>query len=144
MRPLVTLKPPTNLPVDLRQALQANLDSLICSIDFAPTLAHLFGAELAEGLRYPGYNLFEPVPRDRIAYVLITNEWRGWAKSAAAIFRGRSSATVDYLDEQLCRTQDEAGDGPAYSRDELLGLGFAEPLVQKAMAQIYKNKLHRR
>ena len=144
VRPLFALKPPTDLPADLGAALRANLDKLICDLDIAPSFAHLFGATLVDGLRYPGCNLFAPVPDDRIAYVLNTNEWRNWGKSAAAVFRGRSSVTADYLDRRLCRYQIRDCAGPAYEREDLLRLALAEPLMRKAMARVYKDKLRRR
>jgi hypothetical protein len=143
VRPLFALKPPSDLPADLSEMLRANLDKLICDIDIAPSFAHLFGATLARGSRYPGCNLFAPVPDDRIAYVLNTNEWRDWGKSAAAVYRGCSSVTADYLDRRLSRYQTRDCAGPAYEREELLRLALAEPLVRKAMARVYKDKLRR-
>lgn len=141
VRPLLMLKPPIDLPSELAETLRGNMDKLVAQFDIAPTLAHLMGATLADGLSYAGHSLLKPIPVDRIAYVLNTNEWRMLGRSAAAIFRGRSSAIVDYLDRRLCRWQNGAGPGETYERDELLRVAFEEPLVRKAMARVYKDKL---
>jgi hypothetical protein len=139
-RPLFLIKPPSDLVGGFRDTLRRNAGQLIGHIDIAPTIADLLGVKLAADLGYAGRSLLRPLDDDRVQYVLTTNEWRSWPRSAAGIFRGRSSAIVDYLDDRLCRYHG-ADAGAAFERDALLATGMGEPLVQRALARIYKERL---
>jgi hypothetical protein len=139
-RPLFLIKPPSDLRADLRATLRQNAGRLIGHIDIAPTIADLLGATLVGDLAYAGQSLLRPLADDRILYVLNTNEWRAWPRSAVGIFRGRSSAIIDYLDDRLCRCR-AADQGAQFARDALLEAGIREPLVQRALARIYKDRL---
>jgi hypothetical protein len=144
VKPLFIVKPPTDLPSELANALAANSDSLIGHIDIAPSLAHLLGVKLSGELCYSGCSLFDRIPQDRILYALNTNEWRSWSRGAVGIFRGRSSAIVDYLDQQLCRYGNGEFPGSIFEREDLLRIGLREPLIQKSLSRIYKDKLNLR
>jgi hypothetical protein len=143
VRPLFLLKPPKMLPTEMSEALARNRDALIANIDIAPTLAHLFGTALPSGLQYSGLSFFDHIPRSRAAYVLNTNEWRSWPRSAAAVFRGTSSLRFDYLNDDPYRYENR---GPAKSgadRDDLFSLAFAAESMRAAIARIYRHKLGR-
>ncbi|MDR3468193.1 MAG: sulfatase-like hydrolase/transferase [Xanthobacteraceae bacterium] len=140
IRPLFLIKPPSDLGTAFRDTLRRNGERLIGHIDIAPTIADLLGVNLAADLRYAGRSLLRPLDDDRVQYVLTTNEWRSWPRSAVGIFRGRSSAIVDYLDDRLCRYHG-ADAGAGFERDALLASGLGEPLVQRALTRIYKERL---
>jgi glucan phosphoethanolaminetransferase (alkaline phosphatase superfamily) len=142
IRPLFLLKPPANLSPERAEILRRNANRLICHIDLAPTIADLLGVELSPGLAYAGQSLLRPVADDRILYVLNTNEWRSWPRTAVGIFRGQSSIIADDLDEALCRYAGAAMSDPVFGRDALLASAMAEPLVQRALTRVFRDKLN--
>jgi hypothetical protein len=140
VRPLFLLKPPKILPHPMNAALERNQNALIANIDIAPTIAHLLGARVAGELRYAGFSLFDDIPRSRVIYALNSNEWHFWHRSAAAVFRDKSSLVVDYKNDDLYRykgSEPSAGD----DRDDLFAHAFNSEPVRAAIAQIYQDKL---
>lgn len=140
IRPLFLLKPPSNLAPDRLEALRRNAGRLISHLDIAPTIADLLGTELTGDLAYAGQSLLRPLDGDRVVYTLNTNEWRTWPRSAVGIFRGEAGAIVDYLDHRLCRAFGAADTTPG--QDALLWVGLNEPLVQRALTRVYRERLN--
>jgi len=141
IRPLFLLKPPSNLAPDRLEALRRNAGQLISHLDIAPTIADLLGTELTGDLTYAGRSMLRPLDRNRVVFALNTNEWRTWPRSAVGIFRGDAGAIVDYFDHRLCRALGAAADA-TYERDALLRIGLNEPLVQRALTQVYRERLN--
>lgn len=142
VRPMFLIKPPLGLPSHAARALHANRGRLIANLDVAPTVAHLLGVAPMQGLSYAGYSLFEEIPANRIAYLLNTNEWRSWPRGAVGVFRGRSRIAVDYLNDELCRYLPAMG-GSSHDRQELLAAAYSVPFLQRAISQIFHDKLGR-
>jgi hypothetical protein len=141
LSPLFLVKLPADLPANSLAALKNNADRLVSGIDIAPTFADMLGARLENDLDYTGYSLLGEVPHDRVVYATSTNEWRVWNKSAAAIARGNERLICDTSD--LCKLYrvnalESDFEGYATPDDELFRLALAEPLIRKAIAQIYR------
>lgn len=144
LRPLFLLKPPRSLPEPMAEALHGNADSLIANVDIAPTLAHLLGTTLSDGLAYTGHSLFEPIPAERIAIATSANEWRPWHGAAVALARGRERLTCDRYDF----LQYDSGDGidPATAslrRQQLLDAAMQVETVRQNIAHIYREGVGR-
>ncbi|MFI5408495.1 sulfatase-like hydrolase/transferase [Kaistia sp. UC242_56] len=139
LRPLFLLKPPRGLPGPMAEALHGNADSLIANVDIAPTLAHLLGTTLSDGLAYTGHSLFEPIPPERIAVATSANAWRPWHGAAVALARGRERLTCDRYDF----LQYESGDGvdaatASLRRQQLLDAAMQVETVRQNIAHIYR------
>lgn len=144
LRPLFLLKPPCSLPGAMAEALHGNADSLIANVDIAPTLAHLLGATLSDGLAYTGHSLFEPIPAERVAIATSANEWRPWHGAAVALARGRERLTCDRYDF----LQYDSGDGTdpetaSLRRQQLVEMAMEVETVRQNIAHIYRVGLGR-
>ena len=139
LRTLFLIKPPRDLPPALVTALRGNVDRLVANVDLAPTLAHLLGTTLSDGLAYSGKSLFEPIPAGRIAIATSANEWRPWHGAAVALARGRERLTCDRFDF----LQYESGgpvdrDTASGGRRELLDPAMEIPTLRQNIAHIYR------
>lgn len=142
LSPIFLVKAPSGLAVDDFATLSANSGRLVANIDIAPTFAALLGGKLANGLAYDGHSLFDPVPEDRIAYSTSTNDWRHWPTSAIAISRSDQRLTCE--EARLCRLHTarnaRLGPGrPAKTDDELFRIAADNPVLRRALGQIYRN-----
>jgi hypothetical protein len=79
---------PESAPAAFRSALSANRDRTVANMDIAPTIMEALGLGLPQGLRYPGYSLFGPVPGARISVSVSNNEWRPWNVNSFGIASG--------------------------------------------------------
>lgn len=139
LRPLFLLKPPRGLPPHMAVVLHGNADSLIANVDIAPSLAHVLGATLSDGLAYTGHSLFEPIPTDRIAVATSANEWRSWHGTAVALARGRERLICDRYDFLRYESGDlSVPDAASTRRLELMELAMQIPIVRQNIAHIYR------
>lgn len=141
LSPIFLIKAPASLSSSDFEALAANSDNLVANHDLAPTIADMLGGKLRRGLTYDGRNLFRPVPGNRVVYSTATNEWRHWTTSAIAVARGHERMTCDAAD--LCRLVqfDEIQstlDQPARADDSLFRLAAQDPVLRRAIGQIYR------
>jgi len=139
LRPLFLVKPPRELPSAMAAALHENTERLIANVDIAPSLAHLLGATLREGLAYTGHSLFKPIPADRIVVATSANEWRPWHGVAVALARGRERLICDRYDFLRYESGQptDAGDVSAES-SSLMDLAMRLPIVRQNIAHIYR------
>jgi hypothetical protein len=139
LRPLFLLKPPRDLPAPMVDALHENCDRLIANVDIAPTLAHLFGAALRDGLAYTGHSLFEPIPADRIAVATSANQWRPWHEAAVALARGRERLICDRFDFlQYASGERPDPDADAVARASMIDQAMRIPAVSQNISRIYR------
>lgn len=139
LRPLFLLKPPRGLPPEMAAALNRNVESLIANVDIAPSLAHLLGATLSDGLTYTGHSLFEPIPADRVAVATNANEWRPWDGRAVALARGRERLICDRYDFLRYESGDPLDPGAASpGRKELMDTAMQIATVRQNIAHIYR------
>ncbi|GJE31497.1 hypothetical protein LDDCCGHA_1676 [Methylobacterium oxalidis] len=145
LHPLFIMKPPANLPNEMRLNLQNNQNCLLASVDIAPSIADVLYAGPDPDLKYAGHSLFQKIPKDRIIYTLSINEWRSWSKGAVAISQAERKTIIDYQTNELCLHI-----GPGYSdsdrvrggdRDQLLAVAFSEHIVRSSISVIFKQKL---
>lgn len=145
-RPLFVIKPPAALPDADLDTLTQNMRRLVSLIDVAPTVAGALGVRLAPELgAFAGYDLIaDIIPETRVHYTLNTNEWRAWPLGAAMVAQGDLRLCADYQCDQtlLC---DGNGKPLPESRwpqvDALLAIAQTEPVVGKAIAQVFQNKV---
>jgi hypothetical protein len=144
VRPLYAIKPPRGLPERELGVLRANMDSLISTIDIAPTVAGLLNLTLPETLSYAGFNLFEPVPADRVHYTLTVNEWRSWPRAAVMLAQGNNCICIDYQNSDILCTDTHGK--PLHGevlrlKETLLKGSLSEPIVQKSISRVFRDKL---
>jgi len=142
LSPIFLIKAPTSMADTDFQMLQANSNRLVENLDIAPTFADLLGAELNNDLSYEGYSLIGKIPEGRVAYSTSTNDWRHWTTATIAVSRGKERLTCDST--SLCRLSTTKG-GQTVSRrsaksdDELFMLAEKDPILRRALGQIYRN-----
>ena len=144
-RPLFIIKPPRGLEPACRARLQANAGQLLSLIDVAPTVASVLGVELAAGLQHAGYDLCrQAVPDDRVHYTINVTDWRTWPQAAVMIAQGQHRVCIDYQtrDGLCCDGQGQALPAASWPQtSQLLGMALREPLVQKSITKIFRDKL---
>ena len=148
-RPLFVIKPPARLDPARRAGLEANMDRMVSLIDIAPTLASVLEVELAADLPpYHGYDLTgAEVPKDRLHYTLTVNDWRAWPQAAVMLAQRDMRVCVDYqTTTSLCCGGDGQPLPPALhaATDALFAQAMTAPVVRKAIARVFRDKLHNR
>lgn len=144
-RPMFILKPPRGLEPGCQLRLQANAGQLLSLIDVAPTVASALAVELVAGQRHAGHDLLRhAVPDDRVHYTLTVTDWRSWPQAAVMIAQGRHRVCIDHQtrDHLCCDGQGQALPAATWAQtSRLLGLALHEPLVQKSITQVFRDKL---
>lgn len=137
------MKYPASTDLQARKRLRNNAGKLVSSLDVAPTLADLFGATPASGLRYEGTSLLQTVPKNRTIFSTATNQWRRWPKGAVAVARGRNRLLCD--DSGPCRRGLADGADITNLRevglnDELADAALRNRVMRGALAGIYRDR----
>lgn len=144
-RPLFVIKPPRGLEAACQARLQANAGQLLSLIDVAPTVASVLAVELVPGLQHAGYDLCRhAVPDERVHYTLNVTDWRSWPQAAVMIAQGQHRVCIDHQTRDLLCCDGKGQALPAASwpqTSRLLGLALREPLVQKSITQVFRDKL---
>ena len=146
-RPLFVIKPPRGLHPEALARLQANAGQLLSLVDVAPTVASVLAVEPLPSLRPAGYDLcHQAVPDDRVHYTLNVTDWRSWPQPAVMIAQGQHRVCIDYQtrDALCCDGKGQALPPATWPQtSQLLRQALREPLVQKAITQVFVDKLDR-
>jgi phosphoglycerol transferase MdoB-like AlkP superfamily enzyme len=138
LSPIFLMKMPDQLPAPLKEAAAENVGKLVATQDIAPTLAHILGISLEDGLEYSGHSLFQTVPDDRIVRSTATNEWRSWLRGSVAVSQGRQRLLCE--PQLSCRRYVSVQGDLVYLRDAdigdaLLTDALASPIMRAAILQ---------